>query len=80
MFITAADIGKFLSDLVIKTYGKILALFTWLASIADTIRDFIVQPDDESIESRWLIKFKIILKKFKKKMERTSKTTSSSFK
>lgn len=52
MFITAADIGKFLSDLVIKTYGKILALFTWLASIADTIRDFIVQPDDESIESR----------------------------
>ena len=52
MFITAADIGKFLSDLVIKTYGKILALFTWLASIADTIRDCIVQPDDESIESR----------------------------
>uniref|UniRef100_A0A915LV68 Potassium channel domain-containing protein n=1 Tax=Meloidogyne javanica TaxID=6303 RepID=A0A915LV68_MELJA len=53
MFITAADIGKFLSDLVIKTYGKILALFTWLASIADTIRDFIVQPDDESIESSY---------------------------
>jgi hypothetical protein len=52
MFITAADIGKFLSDLVIKTYGKILALFTWAASVADAIRDYIVQPDDESIESR----------------------------
>uniref|UniRef100_A0A914H2J9 Potassium channel domain-containing protein n=1 Tax=Globodera rostochiensis TaxID=31243 RepID=A0A914H2J9_GLORO len=54
MFITAADIGKFLSDLVIKTYGKLLGICTWLLSVFDAIKDYIVQPDDESIESRKL--------------------------
>lgn len=53
MFITAADIGKFLSDLVIRTYSKLLAICTWGASLADAIRDYIIQPDDESIESRF---------------------------
>ena len=63
MFITAADIGKFLSDLVIKTYGKLLAIFTWAASVCDAIRDYIVQPDDESIESR-LCTWKFPCKKY----------------
>ncbi|KAL3106808.1 hypothetical protein niasHT_016163 [Heterodera trifolii] len=54
MFITAADIGKFLSDLVIRTYGKLLGICTWVLSLFDAIKDYIVQPDDESIESRKL--------------------------
>ena len=52
MFITAADIGKFLADLVKKSYKRFMGIITWAASVLDAIRDYIVQPDDESIESR----------------------------
>lgn len=55
MFITAADIGKFLSGLVIKFYGKMRACLTWMASVADAMRDY-VSSDVDSIDSRcaWL--------------------------
>lgn len=52
MFITAADIGKFLSDLVIRFYGRLLAITTWIASILDAIKDYLVENDDDSIDSR----------------------------
>uniref|UniRef100_A0A914CDJ7 Potassium channel domain-containing protein n=1 Tax=Acrobeloides nanus TaxID=290746 RepID=A0A914CDJ7_9BILA len=52
MFITAADIGKFLSEVVIRSYAKILELFSWIASILDAIKDYLTDADDESIDSR----------------------------
>lgn len=52
MFITAADIGKFLSDLVIRFYGRLLAVRMWCASVADALRDYIMDSDADSIESR----------------------------
>uniref|UniRef100_A0A914ZFD1 Potassium channel domain-containing protein n=1 Tax=Parascaris univalens TaxID=6257 RepID=A0A914ZFD1_PARUN len=51
MFITAADIGKFLSEVVIRSYGKLLQLFTWIGSVVEAIRDY-VNDEDDSIDSR----------------------------
>uniref|UniRef100_A0A0M3IKW1 Ion_trans_2 domain-containing protein n=1 Tax=Ascaris lumbricoides TaxID=6252 RepID=A0A0M3IKW1_ASCLU len=51
MFITAADIGKFLSEVVIRSYGKLLELFTWIGSVIDAIRDY-VNDENDSIDSR----------------------------
>uniref|UniRef100_A0AC34QEE7 Potassium channel domain-containing protein n=1 Tax=Panagrolaimus sp. JU765 TaxID=591449 RepID=A0AC34QEE7_9BILA len=52
MFITAADIGKFLSDIVIRFYGTMLSIISWVASVVDAIKDYIRGSDDESIDSR----------------------------
>ncbi|KHN76004.1 Uncoordinated protein 58 [Toxocara canis] len=52
MFITAADIGKFLSEIVIRSYGKLLELFAWIGSVVDAIREYINDEDDDSIDSR----------------------------
>lgn len=51
MFITAADIGKFLSEIVIRSYSKFLELIEWIGSIIDAIRDC-VRDDEDSIDSR----------------------------
>ncbi|CAG9535511.1 unnamed protein product [Cercopithifilaria johnstoni] len=51
MFITAADIGKFLSGIVIRSYSKLLELIEWIGSMIDAIRDC-VKDDDDSISSR----------------------------
>uniref|UniRef100_A0A0K0EV09 Potassium channel subfamily K member 18 (inferred by orthology to a human protein) n=1 Tax=Strongyloides venezuelensis TaxID=75913 RepID=A0A0K0EV09_STRVS len=47
MFITAADIGKFLSEIVIRSYGKFLDFCTWMASVMDAIKDYIFEVDDD---------------------------------
>uniref|UniRef100_A0A914YK84 Potassium channel domain-containing protein n=1 Tax=Panagrolaimus superbus TaxID=310955 RepID=A0A914YK84_9BILA len=52
MFITAADIGKFLSEIVITFYGKMLDIFAWIASVFDAMKDYLMGADDESIDSR----------------------------
>lgn len=54
MFITAADIGKFLSDLVIRFYGRLLAVITWVASVLDAIKDYLIESDNDSIDSRYI--------------------------
>ncbi|VDK75584.1 unnamed protein product [Litomosoides sigmodontis] len=51
MFITAADIGKFLSEIVIRSYSKLLGLIERIASVTDAIRDCL-KDDDDSIVSR----------------------------
>jgi len=51
MFITAADIGKFLSDIVIRFYGTMLSIFSWIASVVDAIKDYIRGSDEASIDS-----------------------------
>lgn len=53
MFITAADIGKFLSDLVIRFYGKLLTFFTWLTSVVDAIKDYLLSSDSDSLSYRF---------------------------
>uniref|UniRef100_A0A7E4W745 Ion channel n=1 Tax=Panagrellus redivivus TaxID=6233 RepID=A0A7E4W745_PANRE len=63
MFITAADIGKFLSEIVIVCYGKILNFKAWVASVFDAMKDYLVSDDDVSITSR-----EIREKKKRKKM------------
>lgn len=52
MFITAADIGKFLSDLVIRGYAKFLALYAWLSKVGNAMKHYIMEVDDDSIDSR----------------------------
>ncbi|KAI6205568.1 hypothetical protein M3Y94_00807100 [Aphelenchoides besseyi] len=52
MFITAADIGKFLSDIVIRAYGRLLALATWCMRIMEMIKTYMMNEDDDSIDSR----------------------------
>ncbi|KAH7728145.1 Twik (KCNK-like) family of potassium channelsalpha subunit 17 [Aphelenchoides avenae] len=52
MFITAADIGKFLSELVIRFYGKLLAIIAWFASVMDAIKDYLTDAETDSIDSR----------------------------
>uniref|UniRef100_A0A915PIF5 Potassium channel domain-containing protein n=1 Tax=Setaria digitata TaxID=48799 RepID=A0A915PIF5_9BILA len=52
MFITAADIGKFLSEIVIRSYSKLLGLIEWIGSVIDAIRDCLRDEDDDSIDSR----------------------------
>ncbi|MCP9264999.1 Uncoordinated protein 58 [Dirofilaria immitis] len=51
MFITAADIGKFLSEIVIRSYTKLLELIEWIGSVIDAVRDWL-KDDDDSIDSR----------------------------
>ncbi|VDN08133.1 unnamed protein product [Thelazia callipaeda] len=53
MFITAADIGKFLSEIVIRSYGKLLELIEWIGSSIDTIRDYLRDEDNDSTDSRY---------------------------
>uniref|UniRef100_A0A914QKZ8 Potassium channel domain-containing protein n=1 Tax=Panagrolaimus davidi TaxID=227884 RepID=A0A914QKZ8_9BILA len=52
MFITAADIGKFLSEIVITFYSKMLDITAWIASVFDAMKDYLMGPDDDSIDSR----------------------------
>ncbi|CAD5235754.1 unnamed protein product [Bursaphelenchus xylophilus] len=52
MFITAADIGKFLSDLVIRFYAKCLAVYEWVGKVWEAMRNYIMDVDDDSIDSR----------------------------
>ncbi|KAK0404622.1 hypothetical protein QR680_017544 [Steinernema hermaphroditum] len=60
MFITAADIGKFLSEIVIRSYGKLLELFAWIGSILDAIKDYLSDADDDSINSRKLRRERVV--------------------
>ncbi|KAI6191513.1 Ion channel [Aphelenchoides bicaudatus] len=50
MFITAADIGKFLSDLVIRGYGKLLAFYAWCAKIVEAMKSYIIEEDKDSYD------------------------------
>lgn len=54
MFITAADIGKFLSEIVIRSYSKLLELIEWAGSVIDAVRDYLKDEDDDSIDSRFI--------------------------
>uniref|UniRef100_A0AC35U3Y5 Ion_trans_2 domain-containing protein n=1 Tax=Rhabditophanes sp. KR3021 TaxID=114890 RepID=A0AC35U3Y5_9BILA len=59
MFITAADIGRFLSEIVIRSYGKFLELCLWIASVLDSIKDYLIEDeDDDSLRSLKLAKKK----------------------
>ncbi|CAI4225437.1 unnamed protein product [Auanema sp. JU1783] len=51
MFITAADIGKFLSEIVIRSYAKLLQLWTLIASFVESIRTHLFDGDVDSIDS-----------------------------
>ena len=62
MFIAAADIGKFLSEIVITFYGKMLDIIAWVASVFDAMRDYVMGADDDSIDSRQVSLLKLILK------------------
>lgn len=58
MFITAADIGKFLSGMVIKFYEKMRIMWTWCISVKDVIKDYLMGSDADSIDSRLVNKVK----------------------
>ncbi|CAJ0946911.1 unnamed protein product, partial [Mesorhabditis belari] len=51
MFITAADIGKFLSEIVIRSYAKLLQIWEWISSVIEAIRDHLFASDVDSIDS-----------------------------
>ncbi|CAD6189168.1 unnamed protein product [Caenorhabditis auriculariae] len=51
MFITAADIGKFLSEIVIRTYAKLLEMWRMIASLVELMRTHIFDTDVDSIDS-----------------------------
>lgn len=51
MFITAADIGKFLSEIVIRSYGQLLNLWLWVAKTVDGIKDQLFRSDSDSLDS-----------------------------
>lgn len=50
MFITAADIGKFLSDLVIRGYGKLLAFYAWCVKLVEAIKSYVLDEDRDSFD------------------------------
>ncbi|VDN59225.1 unnamed protein product [Dracunculus medinensis] len=52
MFITAADIGKFLSGIVIRSYSKLLEIISWITTVIEAIRVYLRDEDDDSIDSR----------------------------
>ncbi|CAI5453999.1 unnamed protein product [Caenorhabditis angaria] len=58
MFITAADIGKFLSEIVIRTYAKLLAMWKMIANLVELIRTHLFDTDVDSIDSMELKKNK----------------------
>lgn len=53
MFITAADIGKFLSGIVIRSYSKLLEIISWITTVIEAIRVYLRDEDDDSIDSRF---------------------------
>ncbi|KAL6724239.1 hypothetical protein Aduo_019144 [Ancylostoma duodenale] len=56
MFITAADIGKFLSEIVIRSYAKLLQFWHFVASIVELMRTNMFNGDVDSIDSLQLKK------------------------
>ncbi|CAB3399218.1 unnamed protein product [Caenorhabditis bovis] len=58
MFITAADIGKFLSEIVIRTYAKLLAMWKMIANLVELVRTHLFDTDVDSIDSMELKKNK----------------------
>jgi hypothetical protein len=52
MFITAADIGKFLSEMVTRSYSKLLQFCKWMREQCAACRDKLrrTPKDDESLE------------------------------
>ncbi|CCD67335.1 Potassium channel domain-containing protein [Caenorhabditis elegans] len=58
MFITAADIGKFLSEIVIRTYAKLLAMWKMIANLVELVRTHLFDTDVDSIDSMELKKSK----------------------
>ena len=60
-FITAADIGKFLSDLVIRGYGKLLTFYAWCAKVIEAVKSYVIQEDQDSdYGSRLVINYRFI--------------------
>uniref|UniRef100_A0A8L8K9P4 Ion_trans_2 domain-containing protein n=1 Tax=Heligmosomoides polygyrus TaxID=6339 RepID=A0A8L8K9P4_HELPZ len=56
MFITAADIGKFLSEIVIRSYAKLLQFWHFVASIVELLRTNMFDGDVDSVDSLQLKK------------------------
>ncbi|KAK5980989.1 hypothetical protein GCK32_021315, partial [Trichostrongylus colubriformis] len=51
MFITAADIGKFLSEIVIRSYAKMLQFWQFVSSIVELLRTNMFDGDVDSVDS-----------------------------
>ncbi|GMT33031.1 hypothetical protein PFISCL1PPCAC_24328 [Pristionchus fissidentatus] len=51
MFITAADIGKFLSEIVIRSYAQLLSIWQRIARLIEMIRLRLFPGDVDSIDS-----------------------------
>ncbi|XGW34095.1 hypothetical protein V3C99_018125 [Haemonchus contortus] len=51
MFITAADIGKFLSEIVIRTYGKLLQFWHFVSTIVELLQTNLCDGDVDSMDS-----------------------------
>uniref|UniRef100_A0A0N5AXT6 Ion_trans_2 domain-containing protein n=1 Tax=Syphacia muris TaxID=451379 RepID=A0A0N5AXT6_9BILA len=47
MFITAADIGKFLSEIVIQSYSRFLQFTSWLSRVYGLLRNYIKTNNDD---------------------------------
>ncbi|KAK6760919.1 hypothetical protein RB195_022113 [Necator americanus] len=56
MFITAADIGKFLSEIVIRSYAKLLQFWHFVASVVELMRTNMFNGDVDSVDSLQLKK------------------------
>uniref|UniRef100_A0A915EFX2 HAT C-terminal dimerisation domain-containing protein n=1 Tax=Ditylenchus dipsaci TaxID=166011 RepID=A0A915EFX2_9BILA len=54
MLVEYSQFSMFLSDLVIRFYGKLLAVITWCASVLDAIKDYLIEADEDDIENRKL--------------------------
>lgn len=46
----AADIGKFLSDLVIRGYGKLLAFYAWCGRVIEAMKSYVIEEDRDSYD------------------------------
>uniref|UniRef100_A0A0K0D3E1 Ion_trans_2 domain-containing protein n=1 Tax=Angiostrongylus cantonensis TaxID=6313 RepID=A0A0K0D3E1_ANGCA len=51
MFITAADIGKFLSEIVIRSYAKLLEFWHFIASTVELLRTNMFDGEIDSVDS-----------------------------
>ncbi|VDO24042.1 unnamed protein product [Haemonchus placei] len=51
MFITAADIGKFLSEIVIRTYAKLLQFWHFVSTIVELLQTNLCDGDVDSMDS-----------------------------
>lgn len=47
MFITAADIGKFLSEIVIQSYSRFLQFTSWVSRVYGFLRNYIKTNNDD---------------------------------